>query len=62
MRGAMDRTGSWTVADVLGLPEGRSVRYELLGESLAMSPAPGVCRQGASYRLHVALDATRRTL
>ncbi|MFD5558145.1 Uma2 family endonuclease [Streptomyces sp. NPDC127068] len=49
--------GPWTVDDVLALPEDRSVRYELLGESLVMSPAPGVRHQRASYRLHVALDA-----
>ncbi|GGU44836.1 Uma2 family endonuclease [Streptomyces violascens] len=49
--------GPWTVADVLALPEDRSVRYELLGESLVMSPAPGLRHQRASYRLHVALDA-----
>ncbi|MEU2298370.1 Uma2 family endonuclease [Streptomyces antibioticus] len=54
---AMDHTGPWTVADVLALPEDRTVRYELLGESLVMSPAPGVRHQRASFRLHVALDA-----
>ncbi|MGW1375676.1 Uma2 family endonuclease [Streptomyces sp. NPDC002446] len=48
--------GPWTVDDVLGLPEDRSVRYELLGESLVMSPAPGLRHQRASFRLHVALD------
>ncbi|MEU5436456.1 Uma2 family endonuclease [Streptomyces sp. NPDC020719] len=49
--------GPWTVADVLALPEDRKVRYELLGESLVMSPAPGLRHQRASFRLHVALDA-----
>ncbi|MFD9795514.1 Uma2 family endonuclease [Streptomyces sp. NPDC059070] len=49
--------GPWTVADVLALPEDRTVRYELLGESLVMSPAPGLRHQRASFRLHVALDA-----
>ncbi|MER6916082.1 Uma2 family endonuclease [Streptomyces sp. NPDC000594] len=53
----MHHHGPWTVADVLALPEDRSVRYELLGESLVMSPAPGLRHQRASYRLHVALDA-----
>ncbi|WP_336052180.1 Uma2 family endonuclease [Streptomyces sp. CA2R101] len=48
--------GPWTVDDVLGLPENRSVRYELVGESLVMSPAPGLRHQRASFRLHVALD------
>ncbi|MCL7382175.1 Uma2 family endonuclease [Streptomyces sp. 35G-GA-8] len=52
--------GPWTVDDVLGLPEDRSVRYELLGESLVMSPAPGLRHQRASYRLHVALDEAAR--
>ncbi|MFF2521781.1 Uma2 family endonuclease [Streptomyces liangshanensis] len=57
---AVDHTGPWTVADVLALPEDRAVRYELLGESLVMSPAPGVRHQRASYRLHVALDTAAR--
>ncbi|MEV7418348.1 Uma2 family endonuclease, partial [Streptomyces sp. NPDC089919] len=52
--------GPWSVADVLGLPEDRSVRYELLGESLLMSPAPGLRHQRAGFRLHVALDAAAR--
>lgn len=45
-------TGPWTVADVLALPEDRTTRYELLRESLVMSPAPGVRHQRASFRLH----------
>lgn len=49
--------GPWTVADVLALSEDRTRRYELLGESLVMSPAPGLRHQRASFRLHVALDA-----
>lgn len=49
--------GPWTVADVLALPEDRTRRYELLGESLVMSPAPGLRHQRAGFRLHVALDA-----
>ncbi|MET9655485.1 Uma2 family endonuclease [Streptomyces sp. NPDC006510] len=57
---AADHTGPWTVADVLALPEDRSVRYELLGESLVMSPAPGLRHQRASFRLHVAMDAATR--
>lgn len=59
---AIDHTGPWTVADVLALPEDRTVRYELLGESLVMSPAPGVRHQRASFRLHVALDAAARAV
>ncbi|CAL9416864.1 hypothetical protein SUDANB58_01764 [Streptomyces sp. enrichment culture] len=57
---AADHTGPWTVADVLALPEDRTTRYELLGESLVMSPAPGVRHQRASFRLHVALDSAAR--
>ncbi|MGW0667760.1 Uma2 family endonuclease [Streptomyces sp. NPDC002746] len=57
---AVDHTGPWTVADVLALPEDRTTRYELLGESLVMSPAPGVRHQRASFRLHVALDSAAR--
>lgn len=57
---AIDHTGPWTVADVLALPEDRTTRYELLGESLVMSPAPGVRHQRASFRLHVALDTAAR--
>lgn len=57
---ATEHTGPWTVADVLALPEDRTYRYELLGESLVMSPAPGIRHQRASYRLHVALDAAAR--
>lgn len=49
--------GPWTVESVLALDEDRSHRYELVGESLVMSPAPGLRHQRASYRLHVALDA-----
>ncbi|MFG2895227.1 Uma2 family endonuclease [Streptomyces sp. NPDC048248] len=49
--------GPWTVEAVLALPEDRTTRYELLGESLVMSPAPGLRHQRASFRLHVALDA-----
>ncbi|MDQ0774719.1 Uma2 family endonuclease [Streptomyces aurantiacus] len=54
---SIDHTGPWTVADVLALPEDRRYRYELYGESLIMSPAPGVRHQRASHRLHVAIDA-----
>ncbi|MEV5809131.1 Uma2 family endonuclease [Streptomyces parvulus] len=57
---ALDHTGPWTVADVLALPEDRTTRYELLGESLLMSPAPGVRHQRASFRLHLALDEAAR--
>jgi Uma2 family endonuclease len=57
---ATDHTGPWTVADVLALPEDRTTRYELLGESLVMSPAPGIRHQRASFRLHVLLDAAAR--
>jgi Uma2 family endonuclease len=52
--------GPWTVQDVLALDEDRRYRYELLGESLVMSPAPGLRHQRAAYRLHVALDAAAR--
>jgi Uma2 family endonuclease len=52
--------GPWTVDDVLALDEDRRYRYELLGESLVMSPAPGLRHQRAAYRLHVALDAAAR--
>jgi Uma2 family endonuclease len=52
--------GPWTVEDVLALDEDRRYRYELLGESLVMSPAPGLRHQRAAYRLHVALDAAAR--
>ncbi|MFK0238851.1 Uma2 family endonuclease [Streptomyces vinaceus] len=53
--------GPWTVESVLALDEDRSHRYELVGESLVMSPAPGLRHQRASYRLHVALDAAAQT-
>lgn len=43
--------GPWTVDDVLALDEDRRYRYELLGESLVMSPAPGLRHQRASRRL-----------
>jgi Uma2 family endonuclease len=55
-----EHTGPWTVADVLALPVDRGSRYELLGESLVVSPAPGLHHQRASFRLHVALDAAAR--
>ncbi|MET8974371.1 Uma2 family endonuclease [Streptomyces sp. NPDC004539] len=54
---AIDHTGPWTVADVLALPEDRTVRYELLGESLVVSPAPGIRHQRASLRLAMILHA-----
>ncbi|RXS66691.1 Uma2 family endonuclease [Streptomyces sp. TM32] len=54
--------GPWTVDAVLALPEDRTTRYELLGESLVMSPAPGLRHQRASFRLHVALDAAARAV
>ncbi len=65
---AADHTGLWTVADVLRLPEDRTMRYELLGESLVMSPAPGIrhslsssaCRSDASIAM-MALDRPRRS-
>ncbi|MEU9555276.1 Uma2 family endonuclease [Streptomyces fumanus] len=60
---ACDHTGPWTVADVLSLPEDRTTRYELLGESLVMSPAPGIRHQRASFRLallmHAAVEEAR---
>ncbi|MDP5312507.1 Uma2 family endonuclease [Streptomyces poriferorum] len=54
---AVDHTGPWTVADVLALPEDRTNRYELLGESLVMSTAPGIRHQRASLRLAMILHA-----
>lgn len=57
---AEDHTGPWTVADVFALPQDLGTRYELLGESLVMSPAPGIRHQRASFRLHVAIDAAAR--
>jgi Uma2 family endonuclease len=59
---AGDHTGPWTVADVLALPEDRTTRHELLGESLVMSPAPGTRHQRASYRLHVALETAAQAV
>ncbi|MEU3629464.1 Uma2 family endonuclease [Streptomyces fradiae] len=54
-------TGPWTVADLLALPEDRTTRYELLGDSLVRSPAPGIRHQRASLRLamllHTAAEA-----
>ncbi|MGW6486191.1 hypothetical protein [Streptomyces sp. NPDC055056] len=38
------------------LPEDRTTRYELLGESRVMFPAPGPS-PAASFRLHVILKA-----
>jgi Uma2 family endonuclease len=54
---AIDHTGPWTVADVLALPEDRTTCYELLGESLVMSPAPGIRHRRASLRLAMILQA-----
>ncbi|MFI0722205.1 Uma2 family endonuclease [Streptomyces sp. NPDC021224] len=59
---AVDHTGPWTVADVLVLQEDRTTRYELLGESLIISPTPGVRHQRASFRLHVALETAARAV
>ncbi|MFJ9544412.1 Uma2 family endonuclease [Streptomyces sp. NPDC101225] len=56
-----DHVGPWTVDQVLALPEDRRTRYELLGESLIMTPAPGLRHQRASFRLHVAIDAAAQT-
>jgi Uma2 family endonuclease len=60
MSAGLDHTGPRTVADILALPEDRTTRYELLGESLVTSPAPGVSHQRASFRLHLALDTAAR--
>lgn len=54
---AIDHSGPWSVADVLALPEDRTTRFELLGESLVMSPAPGIRHQRASLRLAMLLHA-----
>lgn len=59
---SIEHSGPWTVDDVLALDEDRRYRYELLGESLVMSPAPGLRHQRASFRLHVALDAAARAV
>lgn len=58
----IEHSGPWTVEDVLARDEDRRYRYELLGESLVMSPAPGLRHQRASFRLHVALDAAARAV
>ncbi|MEU5436100.1 Uma2 family endonuclease [Streptomyces sp. NPDC020719] len=58
--GPWNHNGPWTVADVLAMPEDRTHRYELVGESLMMSPAPGLRHQRASFRLATALDAAAR--
>lgn len=58
---ATDHTGPWTVDQVLALPEDRTTRYELLGESLVMSPAPGLRHQRASRRLANLLEAAAHT-
>ncbi|WP_425508519.1 Uma2 family endonuclease [Streptomyces roseirectus] len=42
------------------MPEDRTARYELLADSLIVSPTPGVRHQRASFRLHVALDTAAR--
>jgi Uma2 family endonuclease len=57
MRVGVGHTRPWTVADVLTLPEDRTTRYELLGESLVKSPAPGIRHQRASLRLAMILHA-----
>jgi Uma2 family endonuclease len=43
--------------DVLEMPEDPRHRIELVGGALLMSPNPGLAHQGASYRLHVLLEA-----
>jgi Uma2 family endonuclease len=53
--------GPWTVADVLALDEDRRYRYELLGDALLMSPAPGLRHQRASRRLANLLEAAALT-
>ncbi|WP_328696661.1 hypothetical protein [Streptomyces sp. NBC_00342] len=60
MSGAVDHTGHWTVADVLALPEDCTNRYELLGESLVMSRAPGIRHQRASLRWKAADTLSKR--
>nr|WP_245179636.1 Uma2 family endonuclease [Streptomyces montanisoli] len=55
-----DHHGPWTVADVLALPEDRTHRHELLGESLVRSPAPDVRHQRAAFRLATVLHAAAR--
>ncbi|MFE9425391.1 Uma2 family endonuclease [Kitasatospora sp. NPDC006697] len=50
-------SGPWTLDDVLALPEDSHHRVELVGGALLMSPNPTIDHQGASYRLHVLLEA-----
>jgi Uma2 family endonuclease len=61
MRVGVDHTRPWTVADVLTLPEDRTTRYELLGETLVTSPASGIRHQRASLRLAMILHAAAQT-
>lgn len=51
----------WTVADVLALDEDRRYRYELLEQSLVISPAPSVRHQRASHRLANLLETAARS-
>ena len=48
--------GSWTVDDVLTLPETGS-RYEIVDGALVMSPPPSRDHQRVSWRLHNLLFA-----
>ena len=59
--GSIEHTVPWTVDDVLAMDEDRRFRYELLGDVLRISPAPGLRHQRAAYRLHVALDTAARS-
>lgn len=58
MSAALDHqhTGPWTIADVMAMEEDSTQRYELVGETLMMSPAPGAKHQRASYRLRNLLE------
>jgi Uma2 family endonuclease len=59
---AIDHTGPWTVADVLGLPDdGTHARHELIDGTLIVSPAPGYPHQRVSRRLATLLEQAART-
>ena len=63
MSAALDHqhTGPWTIDDVMALDEDSTQRYELVGETLMMSPAPGAKHQRASYRLRDLLEQAAET-
>ncbi|MGH3451139.1 MAG: Uma2 family endonuclease [Haloechinothrix sp.] len=60
MTAAHNNLGSWTVRDVLALPD-VGTRYELVDGALIMKPPPSPRHQDLSFQLHTLLRSAARS-